>query len=320
MMMSTLERPHAPQPASAEPDLLGPVVLLALVGAMATFAAWPAVYATGIAAGGVRLWCRTRQLPVARYDGYGHLSRLLGALAGIGPLVALGCWGHYGLHHPLTHAGNGLAALALLLMGINEHFSPTPWLPPALRAERRFLARCWALAFTTAGAGAALFILPCYLQSRAATQAVWGLPVLLTLALSVWIARRHAARQRSAPAGLTYFGPLCSIAGTGMLTASSDGPALWLVLLPSLALIGIGLGLLSVMRLPAVSGRQAEAAGVAMARLMAVIPAFSAAVAAGGVMIVLRSGGAGADYSPVFILLLSFTLCGALATLMAETS
>lgn len=59
-MMSTLERQHAPQPASAEPDLLGPVVLLALVGAMAPFAVWPAVYATGIAADGVRLWWRTR--------------------------------------------------------------------------------------------------------------------------------------------------------------------------------------------------------------------------------------------------------------------
>ncbi|CAK8738850.1 hypothetical protein SODG_002453 [Sodalis praecaptivus] len=135
------------------------------------------------------------------------------------PLAAMGCWEYYGLDHPLTHAGNGLAALSLLLLGLNERYNPQPWLPTALRAERRFLARCWALAFTTAGAGATLLILPSYLHSRvmmvpwagATPPGMWILPVLLALALSAGLSRR----RRIAPTGPTYGAPC----------APSRGPA-----------------------------------------------------------------------------------------------
>lgn len=320
MMISTLEDPKAPRFARTAPDLLGPLTLLALAGLMATLIVWPAVYAACIAVGGARFWWRTRHLPPARRGGFARLSRLLGALALACSLAAMGCWEYYGLDHPLTHAGNGLAALSLLLLGLNERYNPQPWLPTALRAERRFLARCWALAFTTAGAGATLLILPSYLHSRvmmvpwagATPPGMWVLPVLLALALSAGLSRR----RRIAVAGPTYGGPLCSVAGTGMLLASVDSPALGMVLLPSLALIGVGLGLMLTTPVQGIAGRH----DAATAWLMAAVPAVSAAVAAGLMMIVLGQNGGSAGYLHVFTLLVLLAVCGAVATLMAQAS
>lgn len=137
---------------------------------------------------------------------------------------------------------------------------------------------------------------------------MWVLPVLLALALSAGLSRR----RRIAPAG----GPLCSVAGTGMLLASVDSPALGMVLLPSLALIGVGLGLMLTTPVQGIAGRR----DAATAWLMAAVPAVSAAVAAGLVMIVLGQNGGSAGYLHVFTLLVLLAVCGAVATLMAQAS
>ena len=87
------------------------------------------------------------------------LSPLLMTLAIASLILAWGSWELNGLNSPLTHFANGSATISLLLVGINEKFSPQPLINHRLRQQTHQLAIEWADAFYTVWAWVFIMLL-----------------------------------------------------------------------------------------------------------------------------------------------------------------
>lgn len=90
---------------------------------------------------------------------YALLSLTLMTLAVVSLLLAWISWEINGLDAASTHLANGAFTLLLMLVGINERFSPRPLTERRLRQQIRTLAGQWADAFYTACAWITVILL-----------------------------------------------------------------------------------------------------------------------------------------------------------------
>lgn len=90
---------------------------------------------------------------------YSLLSLLLMTLAIVSLLLAWISWESYGLDAAPTHLANGAFTLLLLLVWINERFSPRPLIEYRLRQQVRALAKEGADALYTVCAWTAIILL-----------------------------------------------------------------------------------------------------------------------------------------------------------------
>ncbi|WP_413733763.1 hypothetical protein ACL2XP_15790 [Sodalis sp. RH21] len=327
-MMRMLNENHGRRRPVLLPETIYPLALMALAGMLYAPSFWPAIYGGGGAAGLALLWLSQRAQTAPARTGSARYSSLLAALAALGLLFALGCWAQRGLNHPLTHAGNGIAALLLLLAGLNEKYGPRPWVARTLRAQRQALSWCWAGAFYTAGAGAALFLLPVLMREpglareiapgpAGGTPALSSLsPLALAAAAGYWLSA--AWLRRNAAATLLNRGLLSCALGVGILWLNMDYPQGWFSLLPAQLLLGLGHGI-TLRTLPlAVAGRSAPELRPAAVRLLAAMQYAGGAAAAGITVIVLTLYPGARGYACAFGLLAALCLCAAVAGLMAQ--
>lgn len=87
------------------------------------------------------------------------LSLGLATLTMVSLLFALASWVQNGLASALNHRANGAATLLLLLLWINEKYSPQPWIDRNLRVQTRQLATAWAESIYTVIAGVTLILI-----------------------------------------------------------------------------------------------------------------------------------------------------------------
>lgn len=106
-----------------------------------------------------------RDRPVFFSSSLAVLSILLMTLMVVALVITGQSWGVNGLSATPTHIGNGSVAILLLLVSINEKFSPRPLINRRLRQQSRKLAAEWAEAF----------------------YGVWAWALVILLALNFWL-------------------------------------------------------------------------------------------------------------------------------------
>ncbi|MFI3311841.1 hypothetical protein [Ewingella allii] len=145
----------------------------------------------------------------------GHaMSTLLACLTAVSLLVALLSWSERGVADANTHLINGIAAILLGLLILNEKYGARPWLPRALRRQHGFSWALGAEVFSTAGIATGLFLTVLVSQAFFIDQATLetGLfPLVLTLfmlALRIWVLKQGANAAISQQVYLPYVLPL----------------------------------------------------------------------------------------------------------------
>ena len=162
-----------------------------------------------------------------------------------------------------TLAGGGLALAAFLFQ---EARSPGPMMPPSLFRRRNFAVGNAATLALYGGLGAATFFLPLYLQQVAGYRPVEaGLALLPVTVVMFALSRRWGAlADRLGPRIFMGAGPF--VAGAGLLLllrAGRDAPY-FTVILPGMAVFGLGLSItVAPLTAAVLAGVEDEHAGVA---------------------------------------------------------
>lgn len=139
------------------------------------------------------------------------ISATLGSLALISLLFALTSWARKGLDNPFTHTANGVAAVLITLLIINEKYSPTPLLAKGLRVQPQAIAAVFTATFYAASSGCGLILL--MMQ-----HPFYGLTMLfLTAALTFWAGTKLSTVNESARGYLLQLGLISGVAGLGLL-------------------------------------------------------------------------------------------------------
>ncbi|MEG3132443.1 hypothetical protein SC206_02515 [Rouxiella sp. T17] len=155
---------------------------------------------------------KTRMQEKAR-DNASWLSKIsaaLGSLALISLLCALASCARKGLDNPLTHTANGVAAVLITLLIINEKYSPTPLLAKGLRVQPQTIAAEFIATFYAASSGCGLILL--MMQ-----HPFYGLTMLfLTAALAFWAGTKLSRGNETALGYVLQFGLISGVAGLGL--------------------------------------------------------------------------------------------------------
>ncbi|HVF59562.1 MAG TPA: MFS transporter [Thermoanaerobaculia bacterium] len=195
------------------------------------------------------------------------------------PGAALGALGLAGLTYASIAAGKEGASPAVLAAGaagvaclaafvVVERWRADPLVPPGLFASRRFtVANLYTFAVYAALA-AVFFLLVLDLQVVAGYSPVAsGLSLLpVTAAMLVLSSRSGALAQRIGPRLQMTAGPLVAAAGLLLTLRIGPGASYWTVVVPAMALFGLGLAaLVAPLTATVLAAAPSEHAGVASA-------------------------------------------------------
>ncbi len=244
-------------------------------GVLTTSASWRWVLFVNVPVGVFATMAARRMISESRepYAGRFDVSGAVAATAGMGGLVfALVRANVWGWSSPSTIVVFMAAAVLLAVFWTLEHRRARPLVPPGLLRRSIIVGANLGMLLAGAAIFAVFFFLTLYMQNvlhySALKTGIGYLPISAMIIVSASAAAK--VLDRTGPRALLVLGFAAATAGLALLVRVSPDAGYTEVILPSILLIGAGLGAVFVtLTSSAVAGVAAEEAGVASALLNA---------------------------------------------------